>query len=85
LSGLNFDLILCHIHGIFSPFSFISLMKFSGLIHIFTLSKKYFHAQSIAHQNLGQIVVNHDIKLDFKSFQARAVTIALVAQETAGP
>jgi hypothetical protein len=75
---------LCQIQGIFSHFSFISRINSSGEIHLFKLSKKYFHAQSIAPQNLGQIVVNHAIKLDFKSFHARAVIMELVAQETAG-
>jgi hypothetical protein len=82
---LNFDLILCQIQGIFSQELFISTTNSSGFIHLFTLSKKYFHAPSIAPQNLGQIVVKPAIKLDFKSFQPRAVIIAFVAQETAGP
>jgi hypothetical protein len=84
LSELNFDFTLCQIHGILIPLFFIEITKVSGEIQSLNQWKKYFAAQSIAQPNFGQIVVSHAIKLDFKSFQALAVIIALVAHETAG-
>gem|GEM_PF-3218646 len=85
LSGLNFDFTLCPIHGINSHFCFIVSTYSFGEIPFFTASEKYFQAPSIAHQNLGHIVVSQAIRLDLTSFQALAVIIAFVAQETAGP
>ena len=84
LSGLNFDLTLCPIQGIFIPEFFIDFTKINGEISSETAFEKYFAAQSIAQPNLGQIVVRPAIKLDFKSFQALAVIIAFVAPATAG-
>jgi hypothetical protein len=85
LSGLNFDLTLCQIPGIFIPAFFIDFTNSIAEILSSTAFPKYVAAQSIAPPNLGQIVVKPAIKDDFRSFQALAVIMALVAHETAGP